>query len=503
MKISIIGSGLSGLTAAALLSKQGHSVTVFEQHKKVGGVTASIKKDGYTWDLGPMILPDLAEDEPGGLIFKKLGIESRVKTKQSYREYSFPDYRIKREKECTNPQWVKDKLKSIFPDESKGLDSYYRYHEKVMDINALQTKGGLFNIAKLLIKYFSLGKKKSWSAQDLVDYYFKDKKLKAFFISILADYVCSTSDFPGIAIPVINSTVEFDERTPLDFGNHEHRSSWRVIENGTITLVDALVDVIEDYGGKIITEAAVEKIRIEDGKAVGVEYNDGKNESCDIVIASGGLKNLFERMVGYEYLTDEFIEKHLADPSLTESVFMLNLGVDYDAAKLQNNSPICYYYNTYDVDNSIKECKEGIYHKGDDGFLVYIFSAHSKDMAPKGYQSMQVYTIAPNNPVNGDWEKNKEEWADHLLGLAEKHFPDLRKHIETKVILTPKDFQNRTHLDFHSFGGCTPNIHVSPPNHKTPIENLWFVGAQSNSFGGVTGAMTGADRVVIEILKEK
>jgi len=116
---------------------------------------------------------------------------------------------------------------------------------------------------------------------------------------------------------------------------------------------------------------------------------------------------------------------------------------------------------------------------------------------------MQVYTIAPNNPVNGDWEKNKEEWADHLLGLAEKHFPDLRKHIETKVILTPKDFQNRTHLDFHSFGGCTPNIHVSPPNHKTPIENLWFVGAQSNSFGGVTGAMTGADRVVIEILKEK
>ena len=47
MQIAIIGSGLAGLTSAALLVKEGYSVTVYEQHERIGGVTATIEKDGY------------------------------------------------------------------------------------------------------------------------------------------------------------------------------------------------------------------------------------------------------------------------------------------------------------------------------------------------------------------------------------------------------------------------------------------------------------------------
>jgi len=52
MNAIIIGSGLSGLTAAALLVKEGYFVSIFEQHEKIGGVTASIEKDGYRWEWG-------------------------------------------------------------------------------------------------------------------------------------------------------------------------------------------------------------------------------------------------------------------------------------------------------------------------------------------------------------------------------------------------------------------------------------------------------------------
>ncbi|MHA1105512.1 MAG: FAD-dependent oxidoreductase [Promethearchaeota archaeon] len=38
MIIAVIGSGLAGLTAAALLVKEGHSITVYEQHERIGGV---------------------------------------------------------------------------------------------------------------------------------------------------------------------------------------------------------------------------------------------------------------------------------------------------------------------------------------------------------------------------------------------------------------------------------------------------------------------------------
>ncbi len=50
MRCIIIGSGLSGLAAAALLAKEGFDVIVYEQHEKIGGVTATLEREGYRWD---------------------------------------------------------------------------------------------------------------------------------------------------------------------------------------------------------------------------------------------------------------------------------------------------------------------------------------------------------------------------------------------------------------------------------------------------------------------
>ncbi len=54
MKIAIIGSGMAGLTAGAYLAKAGHEVTIFEQFPTIGGVTATLQQDGFSWDIGPL-----------------------------------------------------------------------------------------------------------------------------------------------------------------------------------------------------------------------------------------------------------------------------------------------------------------------------------------------------------------------------------------------------------------------------------------------------------------
>jgi phytoene dehydrogenase-like protein len=200
--------------------------------------------------------------------------------------------------------------------------------------------------------------------------------------------------------------------------------------------------------------------------------------------------------VGREHLPDDFLRDHVDNLSTTESVFMVHLGVNYDPSVYQHGSALCYYYLTYDVDRGIRECEEGIYHEGKDGFLIYIPSVHSPGMAPPGHHAVTVYTIAPNNPTNGTWMDDRESWAQKLLDLAEQQVPGLREHLVTKVILTPEEFRQRSHLANHAFGGCPPRLDQTPPKHKTPIEGLWFVGAQSEAYGGVTGAMTGADKVV-------
>ena len=88
------------------------------------------------------------------------------------------------------------------------------------------------------------------------------------------------------------------------------------------------------------------------------------------------------------------------------------------------------------------------------------------------------------------------------MELAEQFIPGLREHAKIKIILTPEDFRKRSYLKHHAFGGTVPHIKIPPPPHKIPIYGIWFVGAQSETYGGVIGALTGADNTVKMILKE-
>ncbi|MBD3254758.1 MAG: NAD(P)-binding protein [Candidatus Lokiarchaeota archaeon] len=502
MKAVIIGSGLSGLTAGALMAQKGHHVIIFEQHGEIGGVTATMEKDGYKWDWGQMLVPELSEGEAGRKILKKLGISERVKVIKGYRENYFPDFTIRRPEDYLGREWRKKSFKRLFPEDAKGIDRYYKIYERIHDLSSMFNKKGFINKLKLLIKFLPLIRKKNWSAQELMDYCFSNEQLQAVFTGILADYVISPQDFPGLIIPIINAESQYDERIPLDYEKHEHRPSWTFIIGGCVELVNALASACKSFGGNIITNTAISKIDVSNNKVKGVITSDGQEFEADVIIASGGAKELFYDLVGEQYLPDEFVETYINDLYTTESVFMVHLGVDYDPSIHQNNAALCYYYLSYDIQKSIDECIEGTYHEGEHGFLAFIPSKYSPNMAPSGKHAISIYTIAPNTPINGNWEDDKEKWAEKLLDIAERFIPGLRKHEQTREIITPLDFKKRTYLKKHAFGGTVPHLKIPPPPHKTPINGLWFIGAQSETYGGVTGAMTGAENVV-EIISQE
>jgi phytoene dehydrogenase-like protein len=135
-----------------------------------------------------------------------------------------------------------------------------------------------------------------------------------------------------------------------------------------------------------------------------------------------------------------------------------------------------------------------------DGFLIYVPSLHSPQLAPSGKHAMTIYTVTPDRLAESSWTDRREELADKLVSEAERIIPGLHEHILTRVILTPDDFRQRTHVQHHSFGGIPPVIGNHPPPHRTPIEGLWFIGAQSESSGGVMKVMDGARKVTRKIL---
>src|SRR5512137_3132173 len=114
MKIVIIGSGMAGPTAGAYLAKAGHAVTVFEQFPSPGGVTATVRQEGYGWDIGPLLLEGFAPGDKGRMILEELGVSEQVPSVHEDRLLSMPEFMLQKPEKYAGPTWRRDELKKLF-----------------------------------------------------------------------------------------------------------------------------------------------------------------------------------------------------------------------------------------------------------------------------------------------------------------------------------------------------------------------------------------------------
>jgi len=499
MKAIVIGSGMAGLTAAAYLGRAGHGVHVFEQHHEIGGVTSTMRQGGFGWDLGPLLLEGFGPDDMGSRILREIGVGDRVRSLREDRGIVFPDFSLWKPKNFQGAFWRRDLLAGIFPDERDGLDRYYRFYGRVMKILA-----ALRQSEKLSEPNALLAKLKAWCmlqpmrrylrlpASALMNEFFSSPRLQAVYTAILADIVTKPSQFPSLGVPVFNQETAFDKRTPLDPLQSEGVAYYYIL-GGCGKLAEAAAYSVRTHGGKIHTNTPVRKIIVEGNRAAGVLLSDGSRVDADIVLATGGARETFLNCVGRDLLPSSFV-KSLGELQYMESVLMVQLGIDFDPSPYQP-AALCYYYGTYDIETGVERCLKGDYHEGRDGFLIYVPSMHSPELAPPGQHSLTIYTIAPNILSEGSWESRRDELADKLIAEAERYVPGLRRGIRVKVVLTPRDFCNLIAQDRHAFGGVAPVLGTKNPPHKSPVRDLWFLGSQSESGGGVMGVMKGARTV--------
>ncbi|MDF1513898.1 MAG: NAD(P)/FAD-dependent oxidoreductase [Anaerolineae bacterium] len=506
LDIVIIGAGMSGLTAGAYLARENHRVTVYEQYSRIGGSTATMHEKGFGWDIGPLLLEGFAPDERAGRILRELGVSDQVSIQEDDRGYVFPEFNLWKPGDYQGPYWRRDKLTALFPYEQQGLKRYYKFYNQILDLFTLSVRAENAHKPMLwLLKlqmwriYNKIKEKESWSAQQLMDEFFIDPRVKAVYTSILADFVTRPSEFPALGVPLLNVENSFDQRIPRKVSAAGKRPSYSYILGGCENLAEAVASVIRKYSGLIYTNTGVKQILIDGDHIRGVRLSGGQFVHADVVIATGGIRETFFNMVGKTCLPSVYV-LDLEDQPCMESVFMVQLGIDFDPRPYQPGG-VCYYYGTYDVEQGIQRCIDGDYHEGADGFVVYIPSMHSPQLAPDGHHCMTIYTIAPNKLNKGDWAARKEELANLLLVEAEQIFPDLRQHIKVRIILTPDDFKNRLNLEHHAFGGRSPIMGKTGPGYQTPIEGLWFIGSQSKSGGGVQNVMIGARDAVHQIIE--
>ena len=505
----VIGSGAAGLTAAAFLAREGCEVDVFEQAGHVGGVTSTIRRKGFSWDVGPMALEGFGPGEPAAIVLQQLGCYDQIRLIRGDRGLAFPDFEIFRPDSYSGPLWRREKLKQIFPHQADAIDRFYRFlitstdlitlerHSAVADFpRSIPLKLGAFLLFRRVKKYAD------WNAMQLMDHFFTDPRLKSFFLMILADMTILPEEYPALGIPFSNQEAAYDRRIPprRALGIGPRSITYQFIEGGCGKLVDALASVIRANRGAIRTGKAVTAIRVEKDRVRGVDLDDGSRVEADLVLASGDARRCFFGLIGREKLPSA-LAAAVDDIPLMESVFMVHLGVEMDPTPHQD-VPLNYYYRQYDVAEGVRRAREGSYHEGKAGFLIYIPSLHSPSMAPEGKHAITVYTIAPN-VTQGDWARDKAMLTDKLLAEAETIIPGLRAHATVSMTLTPREFGEMTHMpEHHSFGGYCPMLGRSGAPHRTPFQGLWFIGSQSESGPGVWTQLISSRKVCRALSRE-
>ncbi len=505
MKIIVVGSGMAGLTTAAYLVSEGQNVDVFEQWPEIGGVTATIQKEGYSWDLGPLLLEGFGKYGAIRRVLEELGLIDQIEIILDDRGLEFTDFELWRPEKYQGRWWRRERLKELFPEDSRGLDDYYLFYDQMLHLvlaaNKAEFSKGckkIWHKISMIWRFLKVRKWKDLTGAQILDHFFYSEKVKAVFSGILADFVVKPSEFPGLGIPLTQIENPFDIRILQEFEDGLE-PTYHYVKGGCGKLVDLLANYIKAHGGNINTNSAVSKVIIVDNQAEGIELKNGESIPADLVVLSTGVKESFFQLIGKEHLPDATI-KHIESLVLMESVLMVHVGVNFDPSTHQRK-PLCYYYQTYDIEEAITQMRKGNYHEGKEGFLIYIPSMHSPEMAPSGKHAITIYTVAPDRLNEGDWESRKEELGDKLLQEAERIFPGLREHIEVSIIMTPREFRERILVEHHGFGGLAPIMGQTGPKHQTPIKNLWYVGSQSESGGGVQGAMAGARKAVLKIIQ--
>ena len=498
MKIAIIGAGLGGLTFGALAAKDGHQVAVYDKNHAPGGVVALLEHEGYKFEQGPLLIGDLLPGEPLYELLQTLGIT--LDTQRADRDIIMPDYDMIKPLEYQGPYWRRERLKKLFPEEAEGIDAYYRLYDDVMHLRWLSTQPQTVpNKIRLALAFLKIKKFTKMNADELTRYFFKSEKICTLFTGIFADFCADPSEVQGLGVIFMNFETAFEKRIPLEKNGTVYYPGYCYINGGCQKLPEALAEYITSHGGEIHYGTVVEKVLVEEGAAKGIRLEDGSEIQADMVVGCGAAKDFFEKTVGLEHL-DFAYRQVLKEFKPMEAVFMLHLGVDFDPMQYMR-SALCYCYGMYDLQAATEKLRTGVYHGGDDGYLLYVPSFHAPEFAPEGKHCLTIYTVAPDTLREGSWEEKKEAFAQQLIDLAQRQLPGLREHIVTMKIMTAEDYRRYTHMEKSSFGGVVPIWNQPNPPHRTNVKGLFFIGQQSENGGGVNAVTQGAKAAYEKAMK--
>jgi phytoene desaturase len=470
-KITIIGAGPGGLTAAMVLSHKGYDVTIFEKSDRVGGRNASLTFDGFTFDTGPtFLMMKFILDNVFTMTGRKSSDYMDFMELETLYHLDFGDVKITipKDKELLQKR-IHDtfhedgrKVKRFFASQKKRLDAF-------MPILSRSFDSPLDYVKSYVMKAFPYFGSLFRSVYDELGDYFDNEKLKLCFTFQSKYLGMAPTDCPGFfnIIPYI-----------------EHNLGLFHVKGGLYKISEGMAKACEEDGCKIKLNTRVKKL-IQKGNTVkGVLLEDGTEVFSDKVIVNADFAYAMANLADPKSLK-KYSRQRLNKKKYSCSVYMMYLGVDktYDLEHHNIFFAQDYWANIKDITHKKVLSKD---------ISMYVQNAivSDKTLAPKGKSTIYVLVPVPNNKSNINWSE-REDFREVVLDALEKRagLKDLRKHIVSEKVLTPFDFQD----EYNVFLGATFNLahtfrqmlYFRPHNKFEELENCFIVGGGTHPGSGL------------------
>jgi prolycopene isomerase len=469
--VVVIGAGIGGLTCAAYLAKKGKKVKVFEQHFVPGGCCTSFSRKGFKFDAGVLHLTGGKESGAFQKVMAALEMEQELDFREQFQRFVFPDFTYDSTRNVADSP---EKLKEMFPGEAGGITKLFDIINSIYeDIKRLPS------LSLLLRKY----REKSY--QDLVDEFIKDTKLKAL---VNANWHLWNPVWKNSAIDFASLTVS------------ETIRGYFYPRGGIQAVPDALVRVLKRYGGEIEYRTLLDRIILENGKAVGIETGKCKRVKAKQVVSNIAARTTFLDLVAEENLPADFVAT-LNKLEISLSSFYVYLGVDIDPRESGFNAPETIVYESYD---NIKDWELLLHGEvAVPCFGIAVPTYMDPGLAPTGKHVVIIMTMAPYSLRGKSWREEKKRMTAKLIAKAEKLIPGLSQHIVVQDSATPLTYERYT---LNSLGAAmgwafTPQMFMRRLEQRTPVPNLYLAGHWTMPGGGVPAvAISGlkAARMILE-----
>ena len=474
----VIGTGFGGLAAAIRLSVKGYNVQMVEKLDAPGGRAYVHKQDGFTFDAGPTIitLPHLIEE-----LFTLCGED--MKDHVDLRLMA-PFYRIRFSDGThfdysNNDDAMLDQIARISPEDVDGFKRLMRASEQCFQLGFVELGMVPFETFGDVVKAMpNLIRMKAWrTIYSLVAQHIKHPKLRI----VMSFHPLLIGGNP-YSVTCVYALIHSLERR---WGVHSAMG-------GTGAIVNALVKLLEGRKVPIRYNAPVTRICVTDGRATGVELENGEVLNADIVVSNGDAAWTYRHLVEPQYRR-HWTDRRIAKGKYSSGLFVWYFGTNRRYEDVPHHMMV--------LGPRYKGLLQDIFknHTLSEDFSLYLYRPTATDpsLAPPGCDSFYVLSVVPNLSSGTDWPAVSAQYQDAIAGALEASvLPDLRKHVVSSRVTTPQDFQDRLWSYKGAGFGLEPILIQSawfrPHNRSEDVEGLYMVGASSQPGAGVPSVLMSA-----------